>query len=174
MLVAGLLAAYVTAVNARFPAGMIASWAAVAALGWALLSLNELLVAVSLLALGVVAVAEIVAGRLPHVAVPLVGGCIIAAAELGYWSFELHLAPWRAMRVVARRLVAIVGIVVVGAGLSGVLASASAVTTVRDGLRIAGVVVVSAVLLGLAIRGGRAVGRRSGGQRPPGGRPGGG
>ena len=151
-----MLAAWTTRADVRFPAGTIASWAAVLGLGWALLSLDELLTAMTLLALALVAVAEILAGTLPRAAVALAGGCLIAAAELGYWSFELHLAPWRAPRTVARRLLAIGGIVVLGAGLSGLVAAAA--TAVSDALRVAGVIVVGGVLLGLAIRGGRGSG----------------
>jgi hypothetical protein len=73
--------------------------------------------------LGLVALAEILHGNLASTFTPLVGAALLASAEFGYLSFELEAGVRYTPRVILRRVGVIVGLVVLGASLSGTLAT---------------------------------------------------
>jgi hypothetical protein len=90
-----------------------------------LLKASELLVPASLVGMGAIGVAELFLGTLPASVAPLIGLTLLAAAELGYWSFELQLPAWRGRGAVVRRASATALLLVAGGALGGLLTLAS-------------------------------------------------
>lgn len=82
-----------------------------------------LLLAAALGGLGLVAIGEILHGNLGSTFTPLIGAALLASGEFGYWSIELEAGVRYTRPVILRRLGVILGLVVLGAGLSGTLAA---------------------------------------------------
>jgi hypothetical protein len=87
----------------------------------ALLRAARGLFAVGLGALGLVAALAILQGSIPAIAVPLYGGALLAAAEFGYWSFEMRMTAPQSSATMRRRTGVILSLVVLGAGASALL-----------------------------------------------------
>jgi len=51
----------------------------------------------------------------------MIGGALLATAELGYWSFELEAVSMQTRPGILRRAATIVVLVVLGVGLSAAL-----------------------------------------------------
>jgi hypothetical protein len=75
-----------------------------------------------LVALACLALLNLLHGALGIVQAPLIGGALLGAAELGYWSFELEAGVGQTQPVILRRVGVIVVLVVLGAGLSAAFA----------------------------------------------------
>lgn len=75
--------------------------------------------------LGLVALAEILHGNLASTFTPLIGAVLLASAEFGYWSFEFEARVRQARPVILRRVGVILGLVVLGAAISGTAAAAA-------------------------------------------------
>ena len=73
---------------------------------------------------GLVAVAllDLLHGSLAAAVIPLIGGALLAPAEFGYWSFEFETGIMQTQPVIVRRVGVIIGLVVLGAGLSAMFA----------------------------------------------------
>ena len=72
--------------------------------------------------LGGAALLDLLHGTLATAQVPLIGGGLLATAEFGYWSFELEAGIMQTQPAIVRRVGVILGLVVLGAGLSAVVA----------------------------------------------------
>ena len=77
---------------------------------------------VGLVVLAGVALLDLLYGTLATVQAPLIGGALLATAEFGYWSFEFDARIRQTQPVILRRVGVILGLVVLGAGLSAMFA----------------------------------------------------
>jgi hypothetical protein len=118
-----MIAALLTVADFSFPAATISGWVAAALLVIGLLMRRGPLLPTGLGGLGLVALGEILHGNLVGTFTPLVGAALLASAEFGYWSFELEAGVRYTPRVILRRVGMIVGLVVLGASLSGTIAT---------------------------------------------------
>jgi hypothetical protein len=60
-------------------------------------------------------------GSIPYLALPFVGGGLVAVAELGNWSLELRSPVVRSRALLARRALNTFYLVLIGTALSGLL-----------------------------------------------------
>jgi len=88
-----------------------------------LLSGSSVLLALAITGFGLVAAIELVSSPESILEAPFIGGGLLATAELGFWSLELQANCAQSRAVVARRVVAITCLVVLGAALSGAFIS---------------------------------------------------
>ena len=95
------------------------AWIAAIAAAGSLIRFGNLIFPCSLAALGLLALLEVLEGAVPRSLTPLIGGALLAAGELGYWSFELRAVRQTSMGV-TRRGAVILGLVLLGASISGV------------------------------------------------------
>lgn len=72
----------------------------------------------AVVALGIAALVDVVDGSLPIRVAPIMGGGLLACAELGYWSDELRANLRHSTIGVIRRTVVIAGLVLLGTALS--------------------------------------------------------
>jgi hypothetical protein len=120
--IAAALSGLLSVAAFTFPLASSAAWLAFALVLLGLLQGRGSVFPAALIALFVVAQAEVVHGELNITTTPLVGALLLGSAEFGYWSFENETGLKHAVSATLRRLVVIVGLVLVGAGLSGTLA----------------------------------------------------
>lgn len=118
-----MIAALLTFADFSFPAATISGWLVVTLLVMGLLTGRGLFLAAALGGLGLVAIVEILHGNLGSTFTPLVGAALLASGEFGYWSIELEAGVTYARPVIIRRVGVILGLVVLGASLSGTLAT---------------------------------------------------
>lgn len=103
---------------------MSLAWAGVAALVGGLAQVRSYMFPSGLAAIGMATLIEVLEGALPARVTPLLGGGLLACAELGYWSFELRANVSQSTIGIARRGAVIAVLVVLGAGISGLGVSA--------------------------------------------------
>jgi hypothetical protein len=77
---------------------------------------------IGLVTLTSLALLDLLHGTLATVQAPLIGGALLGTAEFGYWSIELATGVSQRQPVILRRVGVILGLVVLGAGLSAALA----------------------------------------------------
>jgi len=116
------IAAQLTTSDFAFPAATIGAWLAVLVLVVGLLQGTDLIFLVGLVVLAGVALLDLLYGTLATVQAPLIGGALLATAEFGYWSFEFEAGIRQTQPLVLRRVGVILGLVVLGAGLSALFA----------------------------------------------------
>jgi hypothetical protein len=105
---------------AGFGLGTLAAWFAVGVLLLALMQARLAMFGVGLGVIGLVGALEIGSGAIPVIAVPLLGATLLAAAEYGYWSFELQMTVAQSSSAIMRRAAVIMILVLVGAVASTV------------------------------------------------------
>jgi hypothetical protein len=118
-----MIAALLTLADFSFPAATISGWLIVTLLVMGLLMGRGHLLGAALGGLALVAIVEILHGNLGSTFTPLVGAALLASGEFGYWSIELEAGVRYARPVILRRVGVILGLVVLGASLSGTLAT---------------------------------------------------
>ena len=116
------IAAQLTTSDFAFPGGTIGAWLAVVVLIVGLLQRRGPIFPVGVIVLTSVALFDLLYGTLATVQAPLIGGALLATAEFGYWSFELEAGVRQTQPVILRRVGVIVGLVVLGTGLSAAFA----------------------------------------------------
>lgn len=114
-----MIAGVLTYADYSFPIATLLAWFAVLALVAGLVSGPGVVFPVALAGLALLALLEIVDNTLPTRAAPLIGAGLLASAEFGYWSFELRWNVARSKTIILRRVGVILGLVLVGAALSG-------------------------------------------------------
>jgi hypothetical protein len=87
-----------------------------------LLQGRGLIFPIGVVALVAAALLDLLHGSLATAQVPLIGGALLATAELGYWSFEFEAGTMQTQPVIVRRVGVILALVVLGAGLSAMVA----------------------------------------------------
>ena len=117
--VAAAIAVLLTLANWSSPLLIALAWIAAMATASSLIRFSELIFPCSLAGLGLLALFDVLAGAVPRGLTPLIGGALLAAAELGYWSFELRSVRQTAIGV-TRRGAVILGLILLGASISGV------------------------------------------------------
>jgi hypothetical protein len=87
----------------------------------------------ALAALGLAGLVELLEGALPTRITPLLGGSLLACAELGYWSYELGARVRHSAIGVVRRGAVILVLVALGTAISGLGVAAIERLTTRIG-----------------------------------------
>jgi hypothetical protein len=121
--IAAVIAALLTVADFSFPAATVFAWLAVAVAVVGLFQSRGPLFPAALASLGLIGLGEILHGVLSSTFSPIIGAALLASAEFGYWSYELQAGVKHTNSAMLRRVAVIVGVVVVGAGLSGTLAT---------------------------------------------------
>jgi hypothetical protein len=98
------------------------AWLAVLIVGVGLLQGRGFIFPVGVVVLVAIALLDLLYGTLAIAEVPLIGGALLATAEFGYWSFEFEAGIMQSQPVIARRVGFILALVVLGAGLSAMVA----------------------------------------------------
>jgi hypothetical protein len=118
-----VIAALLTVADFSFPTATVLAWLGVAVAIVGLLQGRGLLFPVALAGLSVIALVEILRGELTGSFSPVIGAALLASAEFGYWSFEFEAGVRHSRPLILRRIGVILGLVLVGAALSGILAT---------------------------------------------------
>lgn len=79
---------------------------------------------IGIVILACLALLDLLYGSLTTVQAPVIGGALLGTAEFGYWSFESEAGVTQTRPLILRRVGVICGLVVLGAGLSAMLAIA--------------------------------------------------
>ena len=117
------IAGVLTYADYSFPVATLLAWFAVVALVGGLAYGRGIVFPIALAGLGLLALVEFLHGTLLSPAAPLIGGGLLASAELGYWSFELRWKVAQSKSTSLRRSGAILGLVLIGAAFSGIAAA---------------------------------------------------
>jgi hypothetical protein len=117
--IAVAIAAQLTTGDFVFPIATVGAGLSVVALVVGLLQGRGSFLPTGLLGLGSIALLEVLHGSLATFEVPFIGGAMLAAAEFGYWSFELQITVRRGGTAILNRVGAVLGLVVAGTALSG-------------------------------------------------------
>jgi hypothetical protein len=112
----------VTTSDSAFPGATPGAWLAVVVLVVGLIQGRGVLFPTGLVALTSLALLDLLNGTLASVQAPLIGGALLGAAGFGYWSIELATGVSQTQPVILRRVGVILGLVVLGVGLSSMLA----------------------------------------------------
>ncbi len=98
---------------------IVLAWVAVAAVVVGLADSESQVFPSAVAVLGFAGLIEVLEGALPIGITPLLGGSLLACAELGYWSHELGTRVRHSAIGIARRGAVIVALVALGAAISG-------------------------------------------------------
>lgn len=119
MAIAIAIAVLLTLADLRSPLAIVLAWFAAIAVVGGLIQIGGYIFPAAIAGLGLAAFLELLDSALPTRITPLLGGGLLACAELGYWSFELRANIRHSAKGILRRAAVILVLVVVGATISG-------------------------------------------------------